>query len=648
MSKTGEVRGKLLHKILPLLLALSVVPLLLAGYQVLRVSRAYVEEEEIGRVQVGIAQRVSGNVSAYVENARNILQVIHKSGDFLTMDPRRQTVILENVMNAYPMFMQLSVLNLQGKEMARVNRLGGTDAVPQKEILQHAQADGEYISPVTRSAERYPLLTIAVPVERIPGRPIGVLIGVINLIDLSSLVENLRVGKTGYIFVVDADWNLIAHPERSAVYSENSPSELEAMKSEKIQQEIGERSFGAITFEDQKNQKFIDAFATVPKLNWRVFVQQPIEEAFESSSRMRGAITRTLIGVALLTICLAFFFSQSLVRRVKILQSAMEQVGVGNFDVPDVPFSNDEFGSLSEKFVWMARSLKDKTLRLILAQRELQKWNSELERRVEERTRALQEAQEQLIAQEKLAALGQMASVVGHELRNPLAVMNNSVYFLKSKLTTAAAGALDPKLEKHLQIIEGEIAKSNTIIRDILDFARNRALSAASHKMDEMVEKAIERIQIPTGVSLVKQLTLADLEVVFDEDEIRQVLVNLMENACQAMTSGGTLKVSTQTQGDKVQIDITDTGCGIPQEHIAKIFAPFFTTKSRGTGLGLAVVKKVIDRHMGQLEVESRVGEGTTFHIRLPIKGPQGVTVGSGSTVIGATEAGTTRFVSNG
>src|SRR6185436_3082964 len=154
----------------------------------------------------------------------------------------------------------------------------------------------------------------------------------------------------------------------------------------------------------------------------------------------------------------------------------MELVGEGQFDVPDVPASNDEFGSLTQKFLWMASSLKDKTWRLLKAQQELQNWNTQLEQRVQERTRALQEAQEQLISQEKLAALGQMASVVGHELRNPLAVMNNSVYFIKTKLTSSLGNIpLDPKLEKHLTIIESEIVKSNMIIRDVLDFARNRA-----------------------------------------------------------------------------------------------------------------------------------------------------------------------------
>jgi len=258
-------------------------------------------------------------------------------------------------------------------------------------------------------------------------------------------------------------------------------------------------------------------------------------------------------------------------------------------------------------------------MRLLSAQQELQRWNSQLEHRVQERTRALQEAQEQLISQEKLAALGQMASVVGHELRNPLAVMNNSVYFLKTKLAAAAGEAgLDPKLDKHIHILESEIVKSNMIIRDVLDFARNRALNATAQKMDELVEKAIERIQFPPNVSLQKSLGLNGSEVVVDEDEIRQVLVNLMENACQAMTSGGTLTVGTKAQGEMIQIDIGDTGCGIPQEHLNKIFAPFFTTKSRGTGLGLAVVKKIIERHKGTIEVESRVAEGTVFHIRIP------------------------------
>ena len=157
------------------------------------------------------------------------------------------------------------------------------------------------------------------------------------------------------------------------------------------------------------------------------------------------------------------------------------------------------------------------------------------------------------------------------------------------------------------------------IIRDILDFTRNRALNLAPHNVDEMVEKAIERIQFPANVLLSKDLQLGAVEVPLDEDEIRQVLVNLMENACQAMTSGGSLTVGTKAQGEQVEIIIGDSGCGIPQEHLNKIFAPFFTTKSRGTGLGLAIVKQIVEQHDGTIIVDSSLGKGTTFRIDLPL-----------------------------
>jgi signal transduction histidine kinase len=517
-------------------------------------------------------------------------------------------------MNAYPMFMHMAVIDLSGREITSVNRMGRSSQPigEEAQALKLVKSLGEYIGPVSRSPEGYPQMTLGVPIERIPGRPIGVLLGVVNLIDLSSLIKDLTIDKSGYVYIVDVGQKqLVAHPNVQALLSGDPPEVRAAALAPE------ESSNGAIELE-QSGRHFLAAFATVPKLNWRVFVQQPTEEAYAASRQMRQEIFKVLVLVILITLMLGVLLSQVIVGRVRTLQQAMEQVGEGNFDVPHVPASNDEFGSLTEKFLWMADSLKDKTLKLVSAQRELQKWNSELEKRVQERTRDLKEAQEQLIAQEKLAALGQMASVVGHELRNPLAVMNNAVYLLKAKL----AQTTDPKISKHLNIIETEIGKSNNIIRDVLDFSRNRALHLSPQKVDEMVEKALERIQFPPNVGLKKDLQLGETQVPLDEDEIRQVLVNLMENACQAMTSGGTLAVGTKAHADQVEIIIADTGCGIPQEHLAKIFAPFFTTKSRGTGLGLAVVKKIIERHEGQMDVQSKVGEGTAFHIRLPMKGP--------------------------
>lgn len=618
-------RGRLLYKLMVVFFFLSLGPLLIAGFQLVRVGDSAIQRQIVG-VKMGMAQKVASNVKSYIDDKKNTLQIVHKSSDFLTMKSKRQSEILNNVMDAYPMFMRMKVIDLSGREITTVNRFRRTKAakrlVEETDALKSIHLLGkDYIGPVSRSLEGYPQLTLGVPVEKIPGRPIGMLLGVVNLIDLSSLIKDLVIDKHGYVYIVDmASKQLVAHPDVHTLLSREPPPEVRAAALAP-----DETSSGAIEFTDQSGHRFLATYATVASLNWRVFVQQPTEEAYAASKQMRYEILKVLVLVIFGTIILGVFTTKIIVKRVQTLQQAMEKVGEGNFDIPDVPSSNDEFGSLTEKFLWMAKSLKDKTLKLVSAQRELQRWNSDLEKRVQERTRDLKEAQEQLIAQEKLAALGQMASVVGHELRNPLAVMNNSIYFLKTKLSSSSGEAgLDPKIDKHFHILESEIVKSNMIIRDVLDFARNRALNAAPHKIDDLVERAIERIQFPEGVKLKKELSLGATEVPVDEDEIRQVLVNLMENACQAMTSGGTLYVGTKSHKtgtpEMVEIVIGDTGCGIPQEHLNKIFAPFFTTKSRGTGLGLAVVKKIIDRHLGQIEVTSKVGEGTEFHIRLPVQ----------------------------
>ena len=619
-------RGRLLHKLLAMFLALAILPLLLAGYQVIRVGDSAIQSQVI-QVKKSIAQKVASNVISYLDDKRNVLQIVQKSNDFLTMNPRHQTPILTNVMLAYPMFMRMRVLDMDGNAVTTVSLYQSGAASSEQESANDAEAllqirsGHRYNGSVTRSADGYPKMVLGVPIMT-AGRPIGVLLGTVNLTDLSSLVKDIVIDKKGYVYIVDlAAKRLVAHPDvLGTLLSKDTPVEVQA-----AMLAPDDKSTGALEFSDQASHRFLATYSTIdshdwPELNWRVIVQQPIEEAYQASRQMRMEIVKVLILVLAIILGLGYWISAKIVERVQTLQHAMERVGEGNFDVPQVPPSNDEFGALSDKFLSMAASLKEKTMSLLSAREEVQRWNSELETRVQARTRDLKAAQEQIIASEKLAALGQMASVVGHELRNPLAVMNNSVYFLKTKLGAAAGETgLDPKIDKYLKMIESEIAKSNTIIRDVLDFARNRALNAKPIKLDDLVAHSIERIAIPPNVTLKKDLQLGSTEVPVDEDEIRQVLVNLMENACQAMISGGMLIVGTKTQGGFAEIVIGDTGCGIPQEHVAKIFAPFFTTKSRGTGLGLAVVKKIIDRHQGTIKVDSKVGEGTRFTIRLPL-----------------------------
>jgi len=252
---------------------------------------------------------------------------------------------------------------------------------------------------------------------------------------------------------------------------------------------------------------------------------------------------------------------------------------------------------------------------------QLERWGSELEARVEERTRELKEAQGRLVRAERLAAIGQLGAGVGHELRNPLGVIKNSIYYLNMKLKDA-----DEKVRKHLDIIDKEIARSNKIINDLLSFARVKAPDLREVQINALVEGALSRTPVPEKVAVVTELGEGLPPLMADPDQVEQVFINMISNAVQAMPDGGRLEIATRTEDGFIVTEFKDNGCGIPEENLGKLFEPLFTTKAKGIGMGLAVSKKLIEAHGGSIEVESpsaplrtgEVGVGTTFRVRLP------------------------------
>ena len=287
------------------------------------------------------------------------------------------------------------------------------------------------------------------------------------------------------------------------------------------------------------------------------------------------------------------------------------------------------------------------------AEQQLKDYSEHLEEMVEERTHDLREAQEKNVRQEKLAVLGQMAGSVGHELRNPLGVINTAVYYLKM-----VQPDVDEKIKKHHAMIEQQVRISDKIITDLLDFARVRPAEREQASITGLVRQALERFPVPQPVQVTLELPV-DLPGVFvDPRQVEQVLGNLITNACQAMVSqssttgvvsrrstgtmsqsstngveaknaaaagvlpeGGRLTISACMQEGFVLIAVNDTGVGIPPENMSKLFEPLFTTRKEGIGLGLPVCKKLAEANGGRIEVASEVGQGSSFTVYLPSAG---------------------------
>jgi len=286
-----------------------------------------------------------------------------------------------------------------------------------------------------------------------------------------------------------------------------------------------------------------------------------------------------------------------------------------NMMIDDVGNGIEELRRANEKLQASEEELRSANEELQATEEELRAANEELQAANEE----LREAQEQLVRSEKLAAIGQLAGGVGHELRNPLGAIKNAAYYIKGKIAKSELGEKEPRVMEFLDIVDDEINSSNKIINDLLGFSRVGKPSVSPTRVKKVIEDALPYTPVPENIELVKKLD-ADLpEAEVDPDQIRQVLVNMIMNAAQAMPEGGKLTIAAGQRNKFLEVKIADTGVGIPEEALGKIFDPLFTTKAKGIGLGLAVCKTIIDRHQGHIEVESEVGKGTTFTINLPL-----------------------------
>ncbi len=228
--------------------------------------------------------------------------------------------------------------------------------------------------------------------------------------------------------------------------------------------------------------------------------------------------------------------------------------------------------------------------------------------------------EELLLKSERLAALGRVAAMVGHDLRNPLQSIENAAYCIKNELKSInATNPIFGNSLNMLQIIEDSIEYADRIVIDLKDFSSDRKPLAEKVDINKIVKDALNICEKPKNVKIITELCPLPL-IEVDKSMIKRTFVNIITNGMQAMRNGGTLRVSTKKTNDLVEVSFEDTGVGMSKENMKKLFTPFFTTKAQGMGMGLAICKKFVDCNGGSIEVESEEGKGSKITIKLPIK----------------------------
>jgi PAS domain S-box-containing protein len=229
----------------------------------------------------------------------------------------------------------------------------------------------------------------------------------------------------------------------------------------------------------------------------------------------------------------------------------------------------------------------------------------------------------QLLKQERLVTLGRLTGTVSHELRNPLGTIGNSLAVVNTKTRDRGLG-----VEGALDRITRSIRRCDDIISELFEYATCRPIKRQDTSLDAWLAEVLDNLAVPEGVTVRRALGDADVKMTMDREQMRRVMINLCDNACQAMTDERDeegvdkeriLTIGTEAAGNEVKIFVTDTGTGMSKDTVAQIFEPLFSTKMFGVGLGLPIVKQIIERHDGAIEVTSEEGRGTRFVVRLPM-----------------------------
>lgn len=366
--------------------------------------------------------------------------------------------------------------------------------------------------------------------------------------------------------------------------------------------------------EIQRDQQFVDEHGDL-----RLAVASPIKDtplllvaegpaSHYLAPAQRILVRLALAGLAILALGLvgAFWINRRFAKPLRDATEAAEEIAAGNLQHRLPRIGTADVRRFAGAFNVMADRVED-------ARRDLE---ARVDRRTADLSTAMEQlhaAQAELVRKEKLATLGQLAGGVGHELRNPLGVMMNAVFYLDMVLDNAT-----PEVREYLGIIRQQIQLSEKIIADLFDFSRSRQPVAQAVRLEQAGEQQLARL--PANIAVVRTAEAGVPAAKVDPVHLEQILQNLVQNARQAMGETGTLTIRTSKHGDKhVRVEIEDTGPGVPAELVDRIFEPLFTTKPRGIGLGLAVSRQLAVMNAGELRLETKARAGATFALILPV-----------------------------
>ncbi|MFQ5603227.1 MAG: ATP-binding protein [bacterium] len=587
-----KIRHRLLTRLLLSYIFIVSLPLLFTGKVLVDTAQDSIENNILDR-NLQFTVRSTRLIELKLQFAKDIIQSQTKNQTIYEMNKGKVELAINIIKSEFSdLFNKLMVIDTTGEVMASTAfEETSLPAFAGNGIVSSILNGISYQSDVYVSEEHLPLMDIGEPIK-LHDEVVGILYAVVDLKAMWELVRDNVVGRKGEAFIFNKAGVFIAHSDPKKVYSKQEFKNTEILH--KIR--LGEN--GATIYKNEQNIEMVAAFAPIGDYGWGAMIQQPTSEAFAKANSMRLRVMQFMIVSVLLASLVAYFYSRLIVKPVNHLVSGMDEFAKGELHYRIQKVSNDEIGTLAENFNEMAD-------RLI-------------------------EYQNTLKRTERLETLGKLASVLSHEIRNPLNSMVINMQILKRELSRPKVDR--EKVDNFYEILASEIKRVDQLVSDFLLFARPKKMERARVPLNEILDEVV-MMQIADslkkGVRVEREYHNTPVEANVDVDKMRQAFLNLYINAIQAMPGGGKLTIALRKsedvpksqrklKGKSIIISFGDTGQGIKKEILHKIFDFYYSTKKSGTGVGLAIVQQIVEEHHGIIHVESKIDQGTQFTIHLP------------------------------
>jgi signal transduction histidine kinase len=616
-----QPRKKISHRFLLSIIAIVLIPIAIMGYESYILAKrtlttfafqhmATIAENKANHLDSWLKERLGDiGVLARLPVIREACRQFRESAENpseTASDSLKDT--LELIESTSPSYENIYILLLDGSILASTHPdLVHTQGSHAHEVIERSRlSDTPVLGPVYQSPERKGWHVQLV--SRINGQDKTTLAYIVAILDLSRtidpiMVERIGLGETGETYLINKDRRIISESR----YLDWAETIDQSFETHGIRAALDERK-GTDIYKNYMGREVLGSYTWLPNYEWGMLAEMETEEIMWPLTWIKAIGISTPLLVGLICLLMAFALSRRVSMPIVQVAEAAKRIAEGDLEQRITFSSKDEIGTLASSFNAMAQQLTQSITTLRHKEESLQKAYDELIA-----------AQEQLLRSERMAAIGELVASVAHEMRSPLSSIR-----LNLQIIGRALGK-ETVLHEHYEIAFDQVVQMERMFSDLLNYSKPLEIRKKDVAVEAVIDSSLQELEgeISARNIEVERTVPQDLPpVIGDPDKIEQVLINILKNALEASSHNELIRISATAQDDSsnstLTITVTDHGEGISARNLGVILQPFFTTKKKGTGLGLPIVKKIMDAHRASISIDSKEGLGTSVRLTFP------------------------------